>query len=200
MACSVSNHKGDGLVSSPYFYERREMKKVRLIASKLNVEIEADMIALYTNEGDDSEGVVIPLSYCSIVDIDDGTYPDDGLTFTLGLKRAGRRAYLEEQIAANRHIRFSSDRDIKFPYCIHKHKTIDNIMNSYFIDNDLAKTMVKFLDIIENLNYEYLRSHGEDTIAIKEVSATINAVEKAKRIVNKKLKPKDQRTEKSDER
>lgn len=193
MACSVSNQRGDGFVSSPYFYERREMKKVRLIASKINVEIDADMIALYTVEGDDSEGVVIPLSYCSIVDIDDGTYPDDSLTFTLGLKRAGERAYLEEQIAANRHIRFPSDRDIRFPYCIHK--TIDNIMNSYFIDNDLAKTMVKFLDTIENLNYEYLRSHGEDTIAIKEVSTTINAVEKAKRIVNKKL-----RTEKSDER
>lgn len=169
------------------------MKKVRLIASKINVEIDADMIVLYTVEDDDSEGVVIPLSYCSIVDIDDGIYPDDGITFTLGLKRAGRSSYLEEQIAANRHIRFSSDRCIKFPYCIHK--TIDNIMNSYFIDNDLAKTMVKFLDTIEDLNYEYLRSHGEDTTAIKEVSTTINAVEKAKRIVNKKL-----RTEKSDER
>ena len=169
------------------------MKKVRLIASKLNVEIEADMIVLYTVEDDDSEGVVIPLSYCSIVDIDDGTYPDDGITFTLGLKRAGRRAYLEEKIAANRHIRFQSDRDLKFPYCIHK--TIDDIMNSYFIDNDLAETMMKFLDNIENLNYEYLRSHGEDTTTIKEISETINAVKKAKRIVNKKL-----RTEKSDER
>ena len=189
MACSVSNHKGDEFVSSPCFYERREMKKVRLIASKLNVEIEADMIALYTGEGDDSEGVVIPLSYCSIVDIDAGTYPDDGITFTLGLKCAGRCAYLEERVTANRHIRFQSDRDIKFPYCIHK--TIDDIMNSYFIDNDLAKTMVKFLDIIENLNYEYLRLHGENTTAIKEVSTTINAVEKAKRIVSKKLKPKD---------
>ena len=176
------------------------MKKVRLIASKINVEIEADMIVLYTIEDDDSDskGVVIPLSYCSIVDIDDGMYPDDGITFTLGLKRAGRRAYFEEQIAANRHIRFSSDRYIKFPYCVHK--TIDDIMSSYFIDNDLAKTMMKFLDIIENLNYEYLRSHGEDTTAIKEVSTTINAVEKAKRIVNKKLKPKNQGTEKVDER
>ena len=189
MDCSVSNHKGDEFVSSPYFYERREMKKVRLIASKLNVEIEADTIALYTDEGDDSEGVVIPLSYCSIVDIDDGTYPDDGITFTLGLKRAGRCAYLEERVAANRHIRFSSDRGLKFPYCIHK--TIDNIMNSYFIDNDLAKTMVKCLDTIEDLNYEYLRSHGEDTTAIKEVSTTISAVKKAKRIVSKKLKPKE---------
>ena len=174
------------------------MKKVRLIASKINVDIDADTIALYTLEGDDSEGVVIPLSYCSIVDIDDGTYPDDGITFTLGLKRAGRRAYLEEKIAANRHIRFSSDRDIKFPYCIHK--TIDDVMSSYFIDNDLAKTMLKLLDIIENLNYEYLRLHSEDTGAIKKISMTINAVKKAKRIVNKKLKPKDQRTEKSDDR
>ena len=198
MACSVSNHKGDGFVSSPCFYEWREMKKVRLIASKLNVEIEADIIALYTGEGDDSEGVVIPLSYCSIVDIDDGAYPDDGITFTLGLNYTGERAYLKEHAAANRHIRFSSDRDLKFPYCIHK--TIDNIMNSYFVDDDLAETMMKFLDIIENLNYEYLRSHGEDTTAIKEVSTTINAVEKAKRIVSKKFKPKDQGTEKSDER
>lgn len=189
MACSVSNHKGGEFVPPPCFYERREMKKVRLIASKINVEIEADMIALYTVEGDNSEGAVIPLSYASIVDIDDGTYPDDGLTFTLGLNCVGERAYLKEQTAANRHIRFSSDRDIKFPYCIHK--TIDDIMNSYFIDNDLAKTMVKFLDTIENLNYEYLRSHGEDTTAIKEISTTINAVEKAKRIVNEKLKSKD---------
>jgi hypothetical protein len=168
------------------------MKKVRLIASKLNVEIEANMIALYTVEGDDSEGVVIPLSYCSIVDIDDGTYPDDGITFTLGLKRAGERAYLEEQTAANRRIRFPSDRNIRFPYCIHK--TIDNIMNSYFIDNDLAEILMKFLDTIENLNYEYLRSHGGDTTVIKEISTTINAVKKAKRIVSKKL-----RTEKNDE-
>ena len=174
------------------------MKKVRLIASKINVEIDADIIALYTVEDDDSEGAVIPLSYATIVDIDDGTYPDDGLTFTLGLIDAHRRAYLEEQTAANRHIRFPSDRDIKFPYCIHK--TIDNIMNSYFIDNDLAETMVKFLDTIENLNYEYLRSHGEDTNVIKNISETINAVKKAKRIVNKKLKPKDQGTEKIDER
>ena len=198
MDYSVSNQEGGGFVSSPYFYERREMKKVRLIASKINVEIDADTIDLYTVEGDDSKGVVIPLFYCSILDIDDGTYPDDAITFTLGLKRAGERAYLEEQIAANRHIRFSSDRDIRFPYCVHK--TIDDIMSGYFIDNDLAKTMVKFLDTIENLNYEYLRSHGGDTTVIKRVSMTINAVKKAKRIVSKQIKPKDQGTEKSDER
>ena len=72
-------------------------------------------------------------------------------------------------------------------------------MSSYFIDNDLAKTMMKFLDIIENLNYEYLRTHSRDTGVIKKVGMTINAVKKAKKIVNKKLKPKDQGTEKSDE-
>ena len=182
----------------PYFYERREMKKVRLIASKRNVELEAAMMVLYTVEGDDSEGVVIPLFYCSIVDIDDGTYPDDSITFTLGLKDAVERAYLKEQTAANRHIRFSSDRYIKFPYCIHK--TTDDIMSSYFIDNDLAKTMIKFLDTIENLNYEYLRTHSRDTGVIKKVGMTISAVKKAKRIVSKKLKPKDQGTEKIDER
>ena len=195
MDCSVSNHKGGEFVSSPYFYKRREMKKVRLIASKINVEIEADMIVLYVVERDDSEGAVIPLSYCSIVDIDDGTYPDDDLTFTLGLIDAHRRAYLEEQTATNRRIRFPSDRDIRFSYCIHK--TIDNVMNSYFVDNDLAETLVYFLDTIENLNYEYLRSHGEDTNVIKNISETINAVKKTKRIVNKEL---DSETEKSDER
>lgn len=173
------------------------MKKVRLIASKLNVEIEPDMIVLYTVEGDDSEGAVIPLSYCSIVDIDDGTYPDDGITFTLGLKRAGERSYLEKQTPANQRIRFPSDRCIRFPYCIHE--TIDDIMNSYFIDNDLAEILMKFLTAIEDLNYEYLRSHSADTTAIKEISETMHGVKKAKRIVSKKLKLKDQGTEKSDE-
>ena len=70
-------------------------------------------------------------------------------------------------------------------------------MNSYFVDNDLAETLVYFLDTIENLNYEYLRSHGEDTNVIKNISETINAVKKTKRIVNKEL---DSETEKSDER
>lgn len=165
------------------------MKKVRLIASKINVEIEPDMIVLYVVEGDDSESAVIPLSYASIVDIDDGTYPDDGITFTLGLKRA---AYLEKQTAINRYLRFPSDRNIRFPYCIHK--TIDNIMNSYFIDNDLAEILMKFLTTIENLNYEYLRSHSVDIAAVKEISETIHGVRKAKRIVSKKF-----RTEKNDE-
>lgn len=173
------------------------MKKVRLIASKLNVEIEADMMVLYIVEGDDSEGVVIPLFYCSIVDINDGNYPDDDITFTLGLKCADRHAYLGEHTVANRYIWFPSDRNIRLPFCIHK--TIDDIMSSYFIDNDLAKTMMKFLDIIENLNYEYLRTHSRDTGVIKKVGMTINATKKAKRIVSKKLKPKDQGTEKSDE-
>lgn len=169
------------------------MKKVRLIASKLNVEIEAtNMIVIYVIEGDDSEGAVIPLSYASIVDIDDGTYPDDGITFTLGLKRAGERAYLEEQTAANRHIRFPSDRDIRFPYCVHK--TIDDVMSSYFIDNDLAEILMEFLDTIANLNYEYLRSHRVDATAVKEISETMHGVRKAKRIVSKKFG-----TEKNDE-
>lgn len=169
------------------------MKKVRLIASKLNVEIEAtNMIVIYVIEGDDSEGAVIPLSYASIVDIDDGTYPDDGITFTLGLKRAGERAYLEEQTAANRHIRFPSDRNIRFPYCIHR--TIDDVMSSYFINNDLAEILMEFLDTIVNLNYEYLRSHRVDATAVKEISETMYGVRKAKRIVSKKFG-----TEKNDE-
>lgn len=169
------------------------MKKVRLIASKLNVEIEADMMVLYTVEDDDSEGVVIPLSYCSIVDIDDGTYPDDGITFTLGLIDTHRRAYLDEQTTANRRIRFPSDRDIRFSYCIHK--TIDNIMNSYFVDDDLAGTLMTLLNVIEDLNYEYLKTHSRNPDVIKNISETVNAVKKAKRIVSKKL-----RTEKVDER
>lgn len=162
------------------------MKKIRLIASKLNVEIKLDMIAV---EDDDSEIAVIPLSYASIVDIDDGTYPDDDITFTLGLKRA---AYLEKQTAINRYLRFPSDRDIRFPYCIHR--TIDDIMNIYFIDNDLAEILMKFLTNIENLNYEYLRLHSVNIAAVKEISETMHGVKKAKRIVSKKL-----RTEKNDE-
>lgn len=155
-------------------------------------------MVLYTVEGDDSEGAVIPLSYCSIVDIDDGTYPDDGITFTLGLNYTDERSYLKEHAAANRHIRFSGDRNIRFSYCIHK--TIDDIMNSYFVDDDLTGTLVTLLNVIEDLNYEYLRTHSRDTDVIKNISETINAVKKAKGIVSKKLKSKNQGTEKIDER
>lgn len=174
------------------------MKKVRLIASKLNVEIEADMMVIYTVEDDDSEGVVIPLSYASIVNIDDGTYPDDSITFTLGIKYIGECSYFEKQTNDHRHIRSTSDRNIRLSFCIHK--TIDDVMSSYFIDNDLAKTLVTLLNVIEDLNYEYLRTHSRDPDVIKNISETVNAVKKAKRIVSKKLKPKDQGTEKIDER
>lgn len=174
------------------------MKKVRLLASKLNAEIEANMIVLYDIDGDDSEGTVIPLSYCSIVDIDDGTYPDDDITFTLGLKRVRERAYLEKQTPANRYLRFPSDRNIRCPYCIHK--TVDDIMNIYFVDDDLAETLVKFLTTIENLNYEYLRSHGNNITAIKNVSMIVRSVKKVKKIVSKRLKSKAQGTEESNAR
>ena len=171
------------------------MKKVRLIASKINVEIEPEMIVLYTIEGDDSEGAVIPLSYCSIVDIDDGIYPDDAITFTLGLKLTSERTCLEKQTPASRRLRFPSDRNIRFSYCIHR--IVDDLMNSYFVDDDLTEILMKFLDAIADLNYEYLRLHGNDITVITNVSMTVRSVKKAKRIVSKKLKPKDQGTEKS---
>lgn len=159
------------------------MKKVRLITSKLNVEIEPEMIVLYTVEGDDSEGAVIPLSYCSIVDIDDGTYPDDGITFTLGLKRAGKRAYLEKQTSANRHIRFPSDRNIRFEGCFHK--TVGKIISCRFTDDYLARAMMRFLLAVKTINYEYLELHGDNIVAIKEVSTTVRFTEKAKKIIGK---------------
>ena len=140
---------------------------VKLVSSRIQVNIEDGSIYLYVSDGRIGHSVVIPMSYCVITNVDAGCGIEDDVTITLKM------------------IHEHSDRNIKFEGCFHK--VIGKIISCRFTDEILAKAMMRFLSAVETINYEYLELHGDDIVAIKEVSTTVRFVEKAKKIIGKIL-------------
>ena len=117
------------------------------------------------------------MSYCVIKEIDAGNDPDDDVAITLSMK--DKLSYIDEMLDED------SDRYIKFEGCFHK--VVSKIISCRFTDEILAKAMMRFLLSVETINYEYLELHDDNIVAIKEVSATVRFVEKAKKIIGKIL-------------
>lgn len=140
---------------------------VKLVSSRIQVNIEDGSIYLYVSDERIGHSVVIPMSYCVITNVDAGCGIEDDVTITLKM--------LHEY----------SDRNIKFKGCFHK--IVGKIISCRFTDEILAKAMMRFLSAIENINYEYLELHDDNIVAIKEVSTTVRFVEKAKKIIGKIL-------------
>lgn len=140
---------------------------VKLVSSRIQVNIEDSSIYLYASDGTIGHSVVIPMSYCVITNVDAGCGVEDDVTITLKM------------------IHEYSDRNIKFEGCFHK--VVGKIISCRFTDEILAKAMMRFLSAIETINYEYLELHGDNIVAIKEVSTTVRFVEKAKKIIGKIL-------------
>ena len=140
---------------------------VKLVSSKIQVNIEDSSIYLYASDGAIGHSVVIPMSYCVITNVDAGRGVVDDVTITLKM------------------IHEYSDRNIKFEGCFHK--VVGKIISCRFTDEILAKATMRFLSAVETINYEYLELHGDNIVAIKEVSATVRFVEKAKKIIGKIL-------------
>ena len=140
---------------------------VKLVSSKIQVNIEDGSIYLYVSDGRIGHSVVIPMSYCVITDVDAGRGTVDDVTITLKM------------------IHEYSDRNIKFEGCFHK--VVGKIISCRFTDEILARALMRFLLAVETINYEYLELHGDDIVAIKEVSTTVRFVEKAKKIIGKIL-------------
>ena len=138
---------------------------VKLVSSRIQVNIEDGSIYLYVSDERIGHSVVIPMSYCVITNVDAGCGIEDDVTITLKM------------------IHEHSDRNIKFEGCFHK--VIGKIISCRFTDEILAKAMMRFLSAVETINYEYLELHGDDIVAIKEVSTTVRFVEKAKKIIGK---------------
>lgn len=139
--------------------------------------IEDDSIYLYVADNAIGQSVVIPMSYCLITKIDAGYDENDDVNFTLSMK--DKLGYIDEMLYED------SDRHIKFEGCFHK--AIGKILSCRFTDEYLARTMMRFLLAVETINYEYLELHGDNIVAIKEVSTTVRFVEKAKKIIGKIL-------------
>ena len=140
---------------------------VKLVSSKIQMNIEDGSIYLYVSNEAIGHSVVIPMSYCVITNVDAGCGVEDDVTITLKM------------------IHEYSDRNIKFEGCFHK--VVGKIISCRFTDEILAKAMMRFLSAIETINYEYLDLHDDNIVAIKEVSTTVRFVEKAKKIIGKIL-------------
>lgn len=140
---------------------------VKLVSSRIQMNIEDGSIYLYVSDERIGHSVVIPMSYCVITNVDAGCGIEDDVTITLKV--------LHEY----------SDQNIRFEGCFHK--VVGKIISCRFTDEILAKAMMRFLLAVETINYEYLELHDNDIVAIKEVSTTVRFVEKAKKIIGKIL-------------
>ena len=150
---------------------------VKLVSSEIQVNIEDDSIYLYATDGAIGRSVVIPMSYCVITNVDAGCGTVDDVRFTLSMK--DKLDYIDDMLNE------CSDRYIKFEDCFHK--VVGKIISCRFTDEILAKAMMRFLLAVETINYEYLKLHDDNIVAIKEVSTTVRFVEKAKKIIGKIL-------------
>ena len=105
---------------------------VKLVSSRIQVNIEDGSIYLYVSDGRIGHSVVIPMSYCVITNVDAGCGIEDDVTITLKM------------------IHEHSDRNIKFEGCFHK--VIGKIISCRFTDEILAKAMMRFLLAVETIN------------------------------------------------
>lgn len=148
---------------------------VKLVSPRIQMNIEDNSIYLYIADNAIGQSVVIPMSYCTITSIFAGYDSDDDMDFTLSMRDE------VQYIDSNRYE--DHDRHIKFESCFHK--TVGKILSCRFADDYLARTLMRFLLAVETINYEYLELHGDNIVAIKEVSTTVRFTEKAKKIVGK---------------
>ena len=154
---------------------------VKLVSSRIQVNIEDDSIYLYAADEAIGHSVVIPMSYCVITNVDAGRGVADDVRFTLSMK--DKLSYLDDMLHEY------SDRHIKLEGCFHK--SIGKIISCRFTDEILARAMMRFLLSVETINYKYLELHDDNIVAIKEVSTTVRSTEKAKKIIGKILAETD---------
>ena len=150
---------------------------VKLISSRIQMNIEDSSIYLYVSDEAIGHSVVIPMSYCVITNVDAGCGVSDDVRLTLSMK--DKLDYIDDMLNE------CSDRYIKFEDCFHK--VVGKIISCRFTDEILAKAIMRFLLSVETINYEYLELHDDNIVEIKEVSTTVRFVEKAKKIIGKIL-------------
>lgn len=149
------------------------MKKIMLIGSRLKVTIENDWITMDHLGHDRRMDVKIPMSYCSILDFDTGPKKDSAVIVNLKMKRWVRHPDIHRAEDRNR--------QIVLPHCVHREE--DGVIKCYFTDGGLPRGMKYLLSSVEYINYEYLKLHEDDIIAIRDISRTMQSIGKARKII-----------------
>lgn len=126
-----------------------------------------------------SRCVEIPVSYRSVTMIGTGPYVDDGVALTLDTERlvehGDRHAVPSHRI----------------------HRTEDGIFKCRLLDDGPLKGVKDIPSAVEDIDYEYLKLHEDNVIAIREISRTMRSLKKAREIVDDELASRDRGTERN---
>lgn len=118
-----------------------------------------------------SRYIEIPMSYCSVTMIGTGPYVDDNVALTLDMERLSEHG--NQHAVLTQHIVLS--------HCIHR--TEDGIFKCRFFDDGLLKGMKDILSAVKKINYGYLELYGDDAIAIRNISRTMQSIRMAMKII-----------------
>ena len=126
-----------------------------------------------------SRYVEIPMSYCSVTMIGTGPYVDDNVALTLDMERLMEHG--NQHAVLTQHIVLS--------HCIHR--TEDGIFKCHFIDDGLLKGMKDILSAVKKINCGYLELYGDDAIAIRNISRTMQSIRMAMKIIEDEFSSMD---------
>ena len=143
------------------------LKRIKFFSTIWNADIEGDVLTIYTVDGDSSDGVAVPMSRCYIEKIDLKYKLNDNVAFYFNMKQDLLEIDRKWQIV--------------LPYCTHR--VNDGVLTLNCIDGDLRRSLMRFLLAIEKFNYEYLRQHDDDIVAIQDISRTMQSIGKARKII-----------------
>lgn len=113
------------------------------------------------------------MSYRSVTMIGTGPYVDDDVALTLDMERLVEHG--------NQHIVLS--------HCIHR--TEDGIFKCRFLDDGLLKGMKDILSAVKEINCGYLELYGDDAIAIRNISRTMQSIKMAMKIIKDEFSSMD---------
>lgn len=126
-----------------------------------------------------SRYVEIPMSYCSVTMIGTVHDVDDTVALILDMERLVEHG--NQHAVLSRHIVLS--------HCLHRME--DGIFKCHFLDDGLLKGMKDILSAVKEINCGYLELYGDDAIAIRNISRTMQSIRMAMKIIEDEFSSMD---------
>ena len=155
------------------------MDVIELYGPKIGAIIGNGLIDMSIFGDKSSRYIEIPMSYCSVTEVSTGPDVDNTVVLTLDMKRLmGHR---------NQHAMLS--KHVALSYCLHR--TEDGIFKCHFLDDGILKGIKDILSAVEEINCGYLELYGDDVIAIRNISRTMQSIRMAIKLIEDKFSSMD---------
>ena len=155
------------------------MDVIELYEPKMGAIIGNGLIDMSVFGDKSSRYVEIPMSYCSVTRVGTGPDVDDTVVLTLDIERLAGHG--NQHAVLSRHVVLS--------HCLHR--TEDGIFKCHFLDDGLSRGMKDILSAVEEINCGYLELYGDDVIAIRNISRTMQSIRMAMKIIGDGLSSMD---------